>query len=71
MPLMKKMFLMKKISGSAIRTIDELIVAISMPSAVLDSAIHQWNVARGPPALAGGGIASSFSYKRTVCIMIR
>jgi transposase IS200 family protein/GAF domain-containing protein len=27
---------------------------------------HQWNVARGPPALAGGGIASSSSYKRTV-----
>jgi hypothetical protein len=32
---------------------------------------HQWNVARGPQALAGGGIASSSSYKRTVCIMIR
>jgi hypothetical protein len=25
--------------------------------------VHQWNVARGPPALAGGGIVSSSSYK--------
>jgi hypothetical protein len=29
-----------KTSGSAISTIDWLIVAISMPSVVLDSAIH-------------------------------
>ncbi|HKN54651.1 MAG TPA: hypothetical protein VJX66_19280 [Amycolatopsis sp.] len=34
-----------KMSGSAISTIDELIVAISMPSVVLDSAIHLY---RGP-----------------------
>ena len=45
--------LMKKMSGSAIRTIDELIVAISMPSALLDSAIHLYR-ARGlrSPCLA-------------------
>ena len=30
----------RKMSGSAISTIDELIVAISTPSVVLDSAIH-------------------------------
>ena len=34
-----------KMSGSAISTIEELIVAISMPSVVLDSAIHLY---RGP-----------------------
>ncbi len=30
----------RKMSGSAISTIEELIVAISMPSVVFDSAIH-------------------------------
>ena len=30
----------RKMAGSEIRTIDALIVAISMPSVVLDSAIH-------------------------------
>ncbi len=30
----------RKMSGSAISTIDWLIVAISMPSVVFDSAIH-------------------------------
>ncbi len=30
----------RKMSGSAMRTIEELIVAISRPNVVLDSAIH-------------------------------
>ncbi len=30
----------RKMSGSAMRMIDELMVAISMPSVVFDSAIH-------------------------------
>ena len=30
----------RKMSGSAISTMDELIVAISMPSVVFDRAIH-------------------------------
>ena len=30
----------RKISGSAIRTIDELIVAMSMPIVVFESATH-------------------------------
>jgi hypothetical protein len=61
---------------------DSGVVGVAVPDGVVEiiqaslsgfvlKLIHQWNVARGPPALAGGGIASSSSYKRTVCIMIR
>ena len=40
----------RKMSGSAISMMEELIVAISMPSVVLDSAIHLY---RDPAPVAG------------------
>src|SRR5579859_4674582 len=44
----------RKMSGSAISMIEELIVAISTPSVVFDNAIHLY---RGPDADPGPGAA--------------
>src|SRR5204863_8166623 len=44
----------RKISGSAISMMEELTVAISMPSVVLDSAIHLYR----DPAPAGDWVAA-------------